>query len=87
MLEETHRELYAQDAANGVIDGGLRHLTGLHDLHHVAMIKIADHIHIDAGQKGFTRGGRSVDGDSVGHDFRDGIPIAHHETSKAPFVF
>ena len=86
VIEKSHRVFDAQDAANCLVNFRLWHLSGLHKLQHIAVIEVADHVHINAGKKRFASSGRAVNGDAVRHHLCDGIPIAHNKTLEAPFL-
>ena len=86
VIEKSHCVFNAEDAANRLVNFRLRHLSGLHELHHIAVIEVADHVHIDAGKKRFAGSGRAVNGDTVRHHLCDGIPIAYNKTPEAPFL-
>ena len=84
MIEETQRKLDAQYAANAFVNIRHRHLAGLHQFHHVIVIKAAGHVHVDAGEEGFAGGSRAVVRDSVGHDFGDRGPVAVDDAAESP---
>src|SRR2546430_7374208 len=54
-----------------LVHGGLRNFPGAHQLRQIFVVKTAGHIHINAAEKGFACGCRSIIGDSVRDEFGD----------------
>ena len=50
------------------------------------MIKAAHHIHIDTGQDGLARGGHTIIGDAVRHEFLDGFPVGVDHAAESPLL-
>src|SRR5580698_8711686 len=86
MLEESHCELHAKNVAHCVVEFGLCSLARVHNLLQVVVVDTADHVHVDAAEKSFARGGSAVIGNAMANKFADRIPIAYDQTAKAPLL-
>src|SRR5579863_8187797 len=87
MVKESDRKFDAKNPARSFVDGGLRNFSRLDQLQQLPVVKIADHIHVHAGQQRLAGCGRTIIGDSMRHQFTYRRPIAYHEALECPFFF
>src|SRR5581483_6890499 len=77
-------KLDTQNAPDGLIQISLWNLPGPHQVSKVVVIEAADHVHVGAGQKCFSRGGDSVVSNAMGYQFPHRAIIGHYDSAKSP---
>ena len=84
MLEESHLELHAKDAADGFVYFVNRHHSFLHCIGQLCK-SLCSQVGINAGIEGHHAGLLAVTGHMMGvPNHIDAIQVAHYKTAKAP---
>jgi len=86
MAEEAEREFDPQYPAHRLVDHRLGQLPGADQPGQARPVKIALHIHVDAGGNRLERGDRFGFGDPVIDQFAHRIVIAIDESAESPFL-
>ena len=87
VLEQAQPELRDQDAADGLVEGGLVHGSGRDGVGQVTEGGVEHaHLHVEPGFEGARAGVRVVGGEVLRGQRADGVGVADHPAVEAEFV-
>ena len=86
LVEEPDVDLGPENTPHGFVNGRFRHAARAHFFGDVLDVKLAHHVHVDAGKKRLASGFRAVRGYAVSDQLLNARPIGRHEALESPLL-